>query len=406
MFKHHFDFGFEVENRKDVNDKESEIFLDLRDADDLLDPDITVYDQTEDGNLGIADSDVPQAKENDKEKNKDKENDKEKDKDKENVPILLTKPVINTSSKDFGTHLLSLANLLQLNYVKTNAEKGRTEGAEIVGVGAEIVGVGVGAGVVGVGAEIVGVGAEIVGREEETREVYDSLYQFVLHASPNLLKLVLESVGNPQEVALALQRLRIIVGVSEIDMQLEYQYHYIFSCCTDEIFSGPSDWENIISFTMDGIINEIFTGSIYFSNDHEINIIALPANLTECEMEFITFNRIWGIKMKESLLGDLDLFLQLEPNLFEEAQEMQLLMMETFMKEIGSKFPNLLNYRVNVTQDTEIGQDKKQEQTVLAFVALFNSIRKEIDTFLPQLLDKETERQTEILIPHMLSIVS
>jgi dihydroneopterin aldolase len=228
------------------------------------------------------------------------------------------------------------------------------------------------------------------------------LYQFVLHASPNLLELVLESVGNPQEVALALQRLRIIIGVSEIDMELEYQYHYIFSCCNDQIFAGPSDWENIISFTIDEIVNEIFMGPIYFTNDHEINIIVLPANLTECEMEFIHFNRIWGIKMKDNLLGDLDLFLQLETNLTEEAQEIQLLMMEKFMKKIANRFPNLINYKVDPKKDKE----KDKDQTILSYVDLFNSIRKNIDSFLPQLLDKETERQAEILMPHMLPIVS
>lgn len=335
MFKHNFDFGFQLDESKRVDEdlvdpREAAMFLDCKDADDLAeDLDIPVEELCASltaSNLGVI------------ELNEESVTD----------PLLQSqirlKPILDTSSIDFGPCLLSLIVDLQGN--------------------------------------------------QDEKELHDSLYDLVLHASPDLLKLILESVGNSEQVALALQRLRIIIGVSEIDIQLEYQYYYIFSYCNDQMFDGPFDWENIISLTMDQIVNEIFMGSIYFTSDHEINIILLPSNLTECELELIRSHRIWGIKMKENLLGDLDLFLQLENELTEEAQHVQLMMMEKFMHTISHKFPNLSTYKLG------------QMHNIGSYLARFNWIREEIDKFLPSLLDEETERQAELLMPHMQPIIS
>lgn len=220
---------------------------------------------------------------------------------------------------------------------------------------------------------------------EEVGEMHDSLYDLALRASPELIKLLLESVANPAQVAEAIQRLRIIVGVSPLDNNLSYQYYYIFSCCNDEVFDQSNDWENIIALTMKEIVDEIFTGSIYLLGDHEINVVLLPTDLTEAEKEVIRANRIWGVRMKENLLGDLDEYLKVDPDLSDKGQELQLRIMGQFMREIAPRFPDLSNYKLGNMLDES------------SYVARFNWIRERIDEFFLTALDEELEREAELV---------
>lgn len=358
MFKHNFDFGFEVEKVDEdedcVNRDEAAMFLDFKDADDLAEEEemareldgVEENEDIESLSTKLKSSSLVSFSQESKEDESYQHN--------QEVEIR-PKPFLDTASPDFETNLLSLAHDLQLQkaheeFIKK--DKGQTG----------------------------------------QKELHNSLYSFAISASPNLLELVLESIENPEEVAAALQRLRVIIGVSDMDPNLDYEFYYIFSCCTDiSTMDNQGDWENIIATSMEYLISEIFMGSIYMTSDHEINVILLPSNLSYSEKELIRSNRIWGIRMKDNLLGDLNRFLQLEQYTDDEGEDLHLELLERFMLSISNRFPNLASYKLGNMLRVE------------SYLQRFNWIREEIDKFLPALLDEESEKEAELLLPFVYS---
>ena|SRR5579871_1845028 len=336
MSMSHIDFGFtkddilinntdEQNDQNDQNDQneadaEAAMFLDCRDADDILE----LSDSVE-KSLNIEDNAVEKSL-NIEDKAAEKLNDKITQK---------FYPLFDTNSIDFGDHLLAyIWDLLNENGIK---------------------------------------------------EVFNSIYEFVINASPDILQLLLNSVSKPSEIAEAIHRLRVIVGVAPIDHYIEMQYYYIFTCCTNEEY-GTDDWINIFKLKMDELVEEIFMGSVYLFSDNEINIVAFPSCLSEFETEFIKYNKVWGIRLKHNVLDDLNNFLKIEASLTDVGQELQFRILEQFMKNIAYKFPNLSKYKLgHMLHDN-------------SYVIRFQWIRDEIDKFLPACLQKELDRQAELLI--------
>ena len=235
-------------------------------------------------------------------------------------------------------------------------------------------------------------------RLKDEREEYDSLYEFALYASPELLKLILESIGNPDEIALAIHRLRIIIGVTEFDPSLDYNFYYIFSCCNDSATANPSDWENLISQDIGEINNEIFTGSIYMLSEHELNVVLLPANLKDYEKDLIRYNRIWGIKMQENIIGALNAVIQIEEMLTADGQDMQIDLLQKFMcDKIANVLPNLSEYKFKKIDSSLIATSDTNKLLTELFLHLYNKINE----FLPAIIDEELDYQSQILLPHI-----
>lgn len=330
MYKHDYDFGFEIVSHNDTNYNNStdileasnaSLFLDFKDCEDVKNE---RCNETEFENIRTAPIHIspispisdPNYPDLDLEKNH-------------------FSPHISTRSLDFGNQLLS-----------------------------------------------------IISKFPNSLETYNTLYEFAINASPELLKFILESIENPTEVANAIRRLRSIIGVAEFDPYLDYQYYYIFSCCNDKLVSIFSDWENIISLTMAEIVEHIFTGSIYLLIDHEINIILLPADIAtnEFEKDFIASNRIWGVKMKQNPLDKLNSYLCIEESLDDEGQEIQFQLMHKFMCNFAHKFPNLSGYKLG------------NMFHINSYLTRFNWIIENINSFLKLDLDLEIDSEADTLL--------
>lgn len=235
-------------------------------------------------------------------------------------------------------------------------------------------------------------------KQKEIEHHFSDIYEFLVAASAANLKLVLDSVANPTDVASAIHRLRIIIGITPIDKAITYQYYYLFNFCHGHEFNND-DWETIISLNMSDIIEEIFTGTLYLISTNEINIAAFPHPMTLAEKEFIRCHRVWGLRSKENPLDQLDAFIKVETSLTDEGQELQLNMLEEFCKTISHKFPDLSlpSYQVTNVDDSNSGDSSNSDNNV--YLNIFESITKNVNEFLNDFLEKELDRQSAILIP-------
>jgi hypothetical protein len=117
--------------------------------------------------------------------------------------------------------------------------------------------------------------------------------------------------------------------------------------------------------------------------------------MSEYELEFVRAfpERFCGFTSDVNVLAELDCFLQICPTLDAEGQELQLSMMEEFMKLHAPKFPDLKHMRV-----TDIS---KQEECLNGF----KLINEQINKFLHPLIDNESEHQAETLLPFAHTVI-